>query len=302
MEQPRLLNLKVLVLLIPVILSFFWFWIELNRALDVSIVDPQISQIILLLVPIIPLILGLIFLAMQGILQNSPLWSKWLTITLISLPIFFISFPPNFIAVTATLLMFFGSWWFFERNKSETEDHLQLKIWHLSFSGGIATHLYIIIMVISLLAVANAGPEIKRNGIILPPSWFEPGSPLINMVNKFYQTDIEGLTNPKNKNQLTPTEINYLAKQLKVDYQQDDDFLDLFRKKIEITLNSILKGSANLILFLYGLTIFMVLSIVTLPLKIIYALSLCLIFSILKSLNFIKIQERAVDAQQPFYN
>ena len=198
--------------------------------------------------------------------------------------------------------MFFGSWWFFERNKSETQDHLQMKLWHLSFSGGIATHLYIIIIVISLLAVGHAGPEIRQNGIILPPSWFEPSSPLINIVNRFYQIDIEGLSNPKNKDRLTTTEVNYLAKQLEVEYQENDQTLDLFRKKIEITLNLALKGSANLILFLYGLTIFMVLSIITLPLKILYAFSLCLLFYILKSLNLIKVEEHVVDVQQPFYN
>lgn len=294
-------SIIILVFLMFLATSFSgWFWYEISASINTSYLNPEIYLIKNLLLPIVPLVIGISFLTILSLAQDTPIWARWILALAISLPVFFVS-PPNFIAAFAVLVMFVSTLWIMERVKVETEDHLRIKIVHLAMAGGIPQFFTAIIIVISLLAVSNIAASIKAEGIQIPKVWIEKSAPLI--------LKITGLSQPNEKQniareKLTPKnqilEIEKISKDLGVLLETQDSFSDVIEKFLEQKIESIFRGSTSAILVFYGLTIFLILSIIRLSVIISFSLILEIIYLTLKSIHLIRIEEQTVEAHLPF--
>lgn len=294
-------SIIILMILIFLAASFSgWFWYEIAVSLKTSYLNPEIYLIKNLFLPIVPLVIGISFLVILSLAQNTPLWVKWILALTISLPVFFVSLP-NSLAAFAVLIMFMSILWIMERIKVETEDHLRIKIVHLAMAGGISQFFTAVMIVISLLAVSNIAASIKTDGIQIPKVWIEKSAPFIikitglNQLNKKQNIAQENLT-PKNQ----VLEIEKISKDLGVLLETKDSFSDVIEKFLEQKIQSIFQGSTSAILVFYGLTIFLILSIIRLPVIIIFSLVLSIIYLTLKSIHLIQIKEQTVEAHLPF--
>lgn len=288
-----------------------WFWFEISLSIKASFLNPEIYLLKNLLLPIVPLVIGLSFLTILSIMQDVPAWAKWATSLAISLPIFFISSPPNAIAALGALVMLIGSLWTMEKIRAETEDHLRIKIIHLSMAGGIPQLFLAVIIAISLLAVGNIAPAIKARGIQIPPEWVEKSTPFILKIsgidaktNEYINTlpvdqqstarqELYSTTNQQKQLEEVSTNLGVLV-------EANDTMTDVLQKFIQQKIESIFKGSTSTILIFYGLTIFLILSIIRLPILIIFSGILLVIYLILKNIHIIQIEEQTVEAHLPF--
>ncbi|KKR30216.1 MAG: hypothetical protein UT63_C0104G0012 [Candidatus Gottesmanbacteria bacterium GW2011_GWC2_39_8] len=318
-SKPSLIYLLVLIILTTVFCG--WFWFEISLSIKASFLNPEIYLLKNLLLPIVPLVIGLSFLTILSIMQDVPAWARWVTALTISLPIFFVSSPPNAIAALGALVMLIGSLWTMERIRVETEDHLRIKIIHLSMAGGIPQLFLAVIIAISLLAVASIAPTIKTKGIQIPPEWVAKSTPFILKISgidtkanepivsnqkvdeyiKTLPTDQQNvarqeLLNSKNQQK----QLDEVSTNLGVLVEAGDTMTDVLQKFLQQKIESIFKGSTSTILIFYGLTIFLILSIIRLPIMIIFAGILLVIYLILKSIHVIQIEEQTVEAHLPF--
>lgn len=298
-----------------------WFWFEISLSIKASFLNPEIYLLKNLLLPIVPLVIGLSFLTILSIMQDVPAWARWITSLAISLPIFLVSSPLNTTAALGALVMLIGSLWTMEKIRVETEDHLRIKIIHLSMAGGIPQLFLAVIIAISLLAVANIAPTIKAKGIQIPPEWIAKSTPFIlkisgldsqaneplisdNKVNEYIKTlpadqqnaARQELLSSKNQTQ----QLEEVSSNLGVLVEANDTMTDVLQKFLQQKIESIFKGSTSTILIFYGLTIFLILSIVRLPIMIIFAGILFVIYIILKNIHIIQIEEQTVEAHLPF--
>lgn len=298
-----------------------WFWFEISLSIKASYLNPEIYLLKNLLLPIVPLVIGLSFLTILSIMQDVPAWAKWVTSLAISLPIFFVSSPPNAIAAFGALVMLIGSLWTMEKIKVETEDHLRIKIIHLSMAGGIPQLFLAVIIAISLLTVASIAPIIKARGIQIPPEWVAKSTPFILKISGVDAKANEPLLSNKKIDEYINTlpidqqsaarqelysttnqqkQLEEVSTNLGVLVEANDTMADVLQKFIQQKIEGIFKGSTSTILIFYGLTIFLILSIIRLPILIIFSGILLVIYLILKNLHIIQIEEQTVEAHLPF--
>lgn len=280
--------LKLLFFTIFITGSFFWFWLIIAKSLNISLVGASLADFKILALPIIPLIIAVSLLTIFFILQDVPSWLRILISFLIGAPIFFVSRPPSGLAAIACLILILSTIWITEKLKTEAEDHLRVRIFHLAW-GSIPLLLTLIILAITLLIVADLKPNISQKGLTIPKEIIHKNSPILRLVPGFENITIN-----------QPEEITLIAKQLKVDYQRQDTVYDLVRKNLEQRLNKIFKGSTSLILWSIGSLIFISLMILRLPIMMIISLITYFLYLIFVSVHFIEIRESNVEAHLPF--
>lgn len=323
MSQNKSSLLKVIIFNVIIIICFSVFWLELEKSIRASYLQLNLLIILNIIVPIIFLIVGSSVVTILALTEDTPRWVKWVTSLAIGIGAFLCSSPPNLFGFAAAFLIFLASFYLFARTKYEAEDHLHIKIFHLSQTAGMAQFILAIIVATTLLAVSVAAPKIRRGGIVLPESFFNTQSPIISLAislsgNKQadfsffsafseFASDLYHTKLGSHGNELNPKDSSSLDKTLEKELNKlnpaDSAALSkLLKQNTEKQINDIFKNKSNIVLGIYGLVLFLLLLIFKFPLMMLYGLATTVLYLLLKSLGIICIEEQMVEAHLVFLN